>query len=385
MIKSINQPNTKFSLDFLWKLLLSLTLLFYGLSVASNVLIPLVFSLFIALLLNPIVAWLEKKGVASALAILVSLILVSSIVSGGIFYVTVQAKSLISDLPDLIGKLEKLVNNVANQLSELGLFSATEQVDLIKQNFDKILSSSGSFFTEALSATSNFLTFFTLVPIYIFFFLLYRKNFKHFLALLGDRYKDPNLTQMAVEIKKMTFSYISGLLIVVSIIAVLNTAGLLILGIKYAIFMGILSAVLTIIPYIGIFIGASLPIIVALITKDSLFYPLGVAGIYAFVQFVEGNFITPNVVGSKVDVNPLAAIVALIIGGQVWGIIGMILAIPLCGIMRIVFSHYEPLKPYALLLQSSSNAHTEDEAVQNIKKKKLFKRKSKSQAPKEED
>lgn len=372
-----NVTNTKFSLDFLWKFLLSITLLFYGLSIASNVLIPLTFSLFIALLLNPLVAWLEKKRLNSILAISLSLLFVSVVVCGGILYVSVQAKSLVSDLPDLMGKFRSLVNNMADQLNEFGVFSTTDQLELIKQNLDKILSSGGSFFTEAISATSNLLTFFTLVPIYIFFFLLYRKNFKQFLALLGKRYQDPHLTEMAVEIKKMTFSYISGLLIVISVIAVLNTTGLLVLGINYAIFLGILSAILTIIPYIGVFIGALLPIVVALITKDSLFYPLAVAGLYGFVQFAEGNFITPNVVGSKVDVNPLAAIVALIIGGQVWGIMGMILAIPICGIMRIIFSHYEPLKPYALLLQSSSNAHDEKDPLKEMKVKKIFRKKRK--------
>jgi predicted PurR-regulated permease PerM len=166
----------------------------------------------------------------------------------------------------------------------------------------------------------------------------------------------------------MVHSYIVGLLIVITIIAVLNIVGLLALGIKYAVFLGILSAALTVIPYIGIIIGAALPVLVALITKDSLLYPLGVMAIFAFVQFLEGNFITPNIIGSKVNVNPLAAIVALIIGGKIWGIIGMIMAIPMCGILKIMFSHYPRLKPYAILLQST-NKDDEEKSMEALKEK----------------
>jgi len=192
------------------------------------------------------------------------------------------------------------------------------------------------------------------VPIYIFFMLYYKENFKHFIKKV-DRSKDNNLTNISEEIKEMVHNYIVGLSIVITIIAFLNSVGLAILGIKYAFFLGVLSAILTIIPYIGVFIGGLLPFLVALLTKDSFFYPLAVVGLMAIVQFLEGNFITPNIVGSKVNVNPLAAIVALVIAGKVWGILGMILAIPITGITKIIFSHYDRLKPYAILLESSSS------------------------------
>lgn len=371
--------NSKSTLDVLWKSLLGLTLLIYGLNAASSILVPIVTSLFLALLLNPIVSWLEKKGMNSILAIILTLLLVSIVVSSAVFYISTQAKDLIMDLPNLMDKFNAVMDKIFSQLNKLIGFSSTDQLDLLKDNADKLISSGGSIFTDAISVTSNVVTFITLIPIYIFFFLLYRKNFKHFLSMLSQKNKDSELLDIAVEIKKMTHSYISGLLIVISIIAILNTVGLLILGLKYALFMGVVSAILTVIPYIGVFIGASLPIMVALITKDSLMYPIGVVSIYAFVQFVEGNFITPNIIGSKVDVNPLAAIIALIIGGQIWGIIGMILAIPMCGIMKIIFSHYESTKPYALLLQSSSNAHREKESKPiELQVKKIFKRKKKA-------
>src|SRR5690606_28786769 len=144
--------------------------------------------------------------------------------------------------------------------------------------------------------------------------------------------------------------YITGLLFVTLIVAALNTTGLLILGIKHAVFFGILSGILTIIPYVGIFIGATLPVVMALITKDSAWYAVGVIGVFSFVQFLEGNFITPKITGSKVSINALAAIIALVLGGKILGVTGMILAVPAIGILKILLSYSRRLKPFVILL-----------------------------------
>jgi predicted PurR-regulated permease PerM len=153
-----------------------------------------------------------------------------------------------------------------------------------------------------------------------------------------------------IKIQSVVKNYIMGLLLVMVIIAALNTVGLLILDIRYALFFGTLAAFLNIIPYLGIIIGSALPIIMALLTKDTIWYAVGVAGVFAFVQFLEGNFITPNVVGSKVSVNPLAAILALILGGVIWGISGMILSIPFTAITKVIMDNIEPLEPFGFLL-----------------------------------
>jgi predicted PurR-regulated permease PerM len=87
-----------------------------------------------------------------------------------------------------------------------------------------------------------------------------------------------------------------------------------------------------------------------LLTKDSIWYAVGVAGAFTVVQFLEGNFITPNIVGSKVSVNPLAAIIALILGGMLWGPAGMILSIPFTAILKVILDNIEPLEPFGFLL-----------------------------------
>jgi predicted PurR-regulated permease PerM len=143
-------------------------------------------------------------------------------------------------------------------------------------------------------------------------------------------------------------------LLVTLIIAALNTVGLLALGIKHAIFFGVLSGILTIIPYIGIFIGALLPTLMALLTKDSIWYAIGVVIIFSVVQFLEGNFITPRITGSKVRINALAAILALLIGGKILGITGMILAIPIVGIVKGLLQYSQHMKPFVILLEDDS-------------------------------
>lgn len=353
-------PN--FPLDRMWKVLLILILTIYAAVEAREILLPIFLSFFLAILLNPIVSFFQKKCRFNlAISIVITMILIGALLVAGIYYISFQARGLIMDLPDLTNKLNLYIYHFGNTIEDIGILPIADATDLLKENTDKILSSSGKFLSSALSFTSDFISFLSLVPIYVFFILLYKKNFKLFLNRI-DRSDEQNFSSISKEVNLMVHNYIVGLSIVIGIIAILNTVGLLALGIKYAVFMGVLSALLTIIPYIGIFIGGLLPVLVALLTKDSLFYPLAVIALIALVQFLEGNFITPNIIGSKVNVNPLAAIIALIIGAKIWGIMGMILAIPITGITKIIFSHYNQLKPYAILLESS---HEEEQDTSN--------------------
>jgi len=140
------------------------------------------------------------------------------------------------------------------------------------------------------------------------------------------------------------------LLLVILIVGTLNTISLLLLSIQNAFFFGFFAAVLVLVPYIGVAIGSILPIILALITKDSAWYAIGVALSFGVIQFLEGNFITPYIVGSKVSINSFVAIVALILFGNLWGIGGLVLALPLTAIIKVVFDSIDKLKPWGFLL-----------------------------------
>ncbi len=339
------------SIANLWKILLTLILLIYAMVQGRPILAPIVFSGFIAVILMPLVSFLERKRMPSGLSIFLTLILVFIFAFGGIYLIGVQGKSLVTDIPDLVEKYQAFLDKSRIEVEHLIGSSAEEQFSLIKENTSGIISSSTDLLKEAVNATSSVLSFASLVPIYVVFILLSRKNIIRFLESIGKQ-RGKDYLKIAHEMKAMIHNYIGGLLIVVIIIAVLNTVGLLALGIKHAIFLGALSGALTVIPYIGILVGGTIPILVAILTKDSMWYPFGVFCLIALIQFLEGNFITPKIMGSKVNINPLAAIVSLLIGAAIWGVIGMVIAIPTIGIFRIIFLNIEELKPYALLLSS---------------------------------
>jgi putative heme transporter len=203
---------------------------------------------------------------------------------------------------------------------------------------------------DILLTTTSTISTVVQVPIYVFLFLIYREKFKSFLLELL-----PNSAELRwkKDLERVLQGYISGLFLVTVIVAFLNTVGLLILGIDHAIFFGVLSGVLTIIPYVGIFIGALFPVVMALITKDSIWYTVGVLIVFSVVQFLEGNFITPRITGSKVSINALAAIVALLIGGKILGIAGMILSIPALGMLKIILEYSPRLKPFIILIEDN--------------------------------
>ena len=138
--------------------------------------------------------------------------------------------------------------------------------------------------------------------------------------------------------------------LLVLILGILNNIGLFCLGIEYAIFFGFLAALLAVIPYVGSFIGGLLPTIFAFITYDSYWYPIGVIAIFWFIQFLEGNFLNPKIVGGSLHLNALFSILSLIGGALLWGVPGMILFLPSMAMLRTISTYYEELKPLAILI-----------------------------------
>ena len=141
------------------------------------------------------------------------------------------------------------------------------------------------------------------------------------------------------------------------IVGVLNSAGLLVLGIRHAVLFGFLTAVMTIIPYIGIFISALLPITVAWITKDSIWYPIGVVGVFVFVQYLEANVIFPRVVATQLNISTWATLVAIIAGGILWGVSGMILFIPFAGMLKIITDQIPEWEAVNILLRRNDHSN----------------------------
>ncbi|PSR02211.1 MAG: hypothetical protein BRD50_07485 [Bacteroidetes bacterium SW_11_45_7] len=203
---------------------------------------------------------------------------------------------------------------------------------------------------STLSTTATAFTALALIPIYIFFLLYYRDFYLQFLFYILKGNEEEEVEEVVHQIQKVVQNYLIGLLMVIFIVAVANSIGLMVLGVKHAIFFGTLAGVLNIIPYIGVLIGSLLPILYSALTMESWFYPIMVAIIFWGIQTLEGNVITPYVVGSKVRINPLAAILALIIGGLIWGPAGMIIFIPFIAILKVVLDAVPSTRAYGFVL-----------------------------------
>lgn len=336
-------------IDYTYKILVILALTITATILARDIVIPLAFAALLSVVMLPVIKRLEQKRVPTALAI--TLVFTTTVAVIGLlgWLMVDQVMRLMNDLPNLQDRVDDFLQNMSQTLSNNLYISRTNQNEMIAN----IVSTISNYFGDFLVTTSSTISILVQIPIYVFLFLLYRRQIEaFFLSMVTGSGK----LAWRSDIEKVVQGYISGLALVTGIIIVLNTLGLWMLGIDHAIFFGVLSGVLTVIPYVGIIIGSIFPIIMALITKDSIWYAFGVIGVFGVVQFLEGNFITPRITGSRVSINALAAIVALLVGGKILGVAGMILAVPLVGIAKIFLSRSERFNHFAILLEDVKDA-----------------------------
>jgi predicted PurR-regulated permease PerM len=180
--------------------------------------------------------------------------------------------------------------------------------------------------------------------------LYYKPLLLEFIHKLFKTEHHAAVTEVLSSTKKITQSYLIGLLFEMIIMATLQSVALLIIGIEYAIILGITGALVNIIPYIGGIVSILLPMIIAYVTKDTLTYPVLVFISYIFIQFIDNQYIIPKIVASRVQINALISVIVVLVGGAIWGIPGMFLSIPLTAIVKVIFDHIQPLKPWGFLL-----------------------------------
>jgi predicted PurR-regulated permease PerM len=354
-------------------ILVSIIAIVYIMFTLSETLIPLAFSVLFAILLHPVCVVLERWKFPRIVAIVLSIVLLVAVIAGLVYIASIQIAGFADEIPRITERSESLLEELLTMGERYLNVSRTEQVGEAKKYLLRVLSESREILLGTIVATTATLTTAALVPLYIFFFLLYRDFFRRFVHKAFKSWPKQMLNTVLQKIYDVIQSYLAGLLLVIIIVGILNSIGLLLLGIDYAIFFGFLAAFLILIPYIGILIGSILPAFMSLVTEDSPWYAVGVVGILGFVQFLEGNFITPNVVGSKVSVNPLAAIVALLLGGQLWGLSGLILALPFTAILKVILDSNKNLEPFGYLLGEPEQEVAEEIAMEQqaaIKKKR---------------
>lgn len=193
--------------------------------------------------------------------------------------------------------------------------------------------------------------------------MYYKSNFKRFIIQSFEKSSRPDIKETLKKIKDTIQSYIGGLGLVIVILSTLNTIGLTLIGIEHAIFWGCLAGALAIIPYIGTMLGGLLPFIFALSSAEASWQPYAVIVYYLIIQQIEGNFITPKIVGDKVDINPLFALIAILFFASYWGIAGVILALPLISILKIILAQFKQTENLSILMSSDISGLVESKVT----------------------
>jgi len=317
--------------------------------VGKEIIVPLIFSTIIAILLNPFVKFLTRKKFNRSIAILIAVVSAFFFIATLAYFIFSQAALFSDALPEFKDKFLTMFNGLIKWVSANLNVSVPKINAWIDQTKSEGLDNSTAAIGTALTTAGGFLVLFFLLPVYIFLILYYKPLFLEFISQLFSNGQQEVVNEVLSESKTLIQSYLIGLLLEAAVVATLNSAGLLILGIEYAVLIGVIGALLNLIPYIGGLVAISIPMLMAIATKSPI-DALWVFILYIIIQLIDNNFIVPKIVASRVKINALVSIVVVLIGGAMWGVAGMFLSIPLTAIVKVIFDRITPLKPIGFLL-----------------------------------
>lgn len=343
-------------------LFLIITLAFF----LRSLLIPILFAVILAITLFPLCSFLERLKLPRAAASIISVIMAVLVVSGLIYFIVNQVIVIGTNGEDLAKNFVNIYDSIQIFLYNQFGVEPGALTTRLREEGQNVLNNAGRYISAAFSSAGGTLANAVLVPLYVFFFLYYRDFFNDFFIRANSPSPPEKTLSTIGEIYAVIQSYLLGMVMVMGIVAILNTAGLIIMGIQYAWFFGTLAALLILIPYIGIAIGSVIPALFALATMDSYWYAVGVIVWFQVVQFFEGNFITPNIVGGKVSLNPLVAIISLFLGGMLFGLAGLILALPMVASIKIILNLNESTRPFSFLIGEPEKHHVERDSHQKL-------------------
>ena len=334
-------------------------LFFYTLFLLKDILVPFAFAGLISVLLNPIYNRLQKWNFNKILAIIITILVAVMALSALVVFLSSQFAQFGEMIPQLKAKSQTYLHDLQDLLSTRFGITTQKQMNMVNE----VANSSKAYLGQTLNTVFGMLSFFVLIPLYVFLLLFYKPLILNFIFEVFEEDNSSQVADILKETKSAVQSYIVGLMIEACIVAVLNSVALLILGVEYAILLGVIGAVLNLIPYIGGVIAIALPVLMALITEDGFTTPLLIVGAYTLIQFADNNIIVPRVVSSKVSVNALVSILVVLLGGTLWGVSGMFLSIPFVAVLKIIFDRIDGLKPWGKLLGDKMPENPPQEVV----------------------
>lgn len=341
--------DTFHSLKYYTYLLLLIVLVLFLLSEGRMLFIPLSFSFLISFILFPVYLKMEKY-LGRMVGIMVCIILLLAIAF--LFF-----QLIINSFSLLHKKFVISEDKILDKLGELvyyfeGLFGidAEQQEDLISKLYESLIQDIFPLVNETVFQSAISMIIILLVPIFVGLILYYREILVKFVLAIVPKNRIDDVKSSINEMTYIYFRFAKGMVLVYFIVGILNSIGFLAIGLPNAIYLGLLASLLTFFPYVGIMIGGSVAIIVAWTTFDTAWQPLAVIGILSVVQYLEANLIFPLAVGHQLKINPLATLIAIIVGGIIWGGAGMILFVPFIAILKTLADRIDELKPLAIII-----------------------------------
>ena len=327
-------------------ILFGLALFTFVLLTLRDILVPFAFSLIIAVLLNPLVNKFNAYGVKKVVSISLAMLIAFAIFGGILYFLSSQIVGFGENFGLLKQKFSSILSGLQQWVQAKFGMSIQKQITLVNEALDSSKSLVGTTIGTALGT----LTVVFIVPVYIFLLLFYKTLILNFLYEVFAEENSKKVAEILGQTKGAIQSYMVGLLLEALIVATMNSIALLILGVPYAILLGVIGALLNMLPYIGGIIAIALPVLMATVTKDGYSTQLGILIGYAIIQFIDNNFLIPKIVSSKVQINALVSIVVVLLGGALWGVSGMFLSIPFVAILKIIFDRVDDMKPWGKLL-----------------------------------
>ncbi|WP_266368927.1 AI-2E family transporter [Tellurirhabdus rosea] len=328
--------------------LLALGIITVAIYLGQDILVPLAHSVLLAVLLRPLEKRLLKLGMHKVVAISLALFLAVLVVAGIGTLLSVQIANFMDDWPKLERNIDDVYRTVRRWVRREYKVSYRQQEQYIEQVKDQTTDSLNG--VNTLGLITGPLGTITLIPIYIFLLMYYRTMLLHFCQLLFPEQFTGRVREILGEIKAVIQSYVVGLLLETASVAALNIVGLVVLGVQYAVLLGIMAAILNLIPYIGGLVATVLAVALTMVNHPQIEVLLGVVAVFLFVQFIDNNILVPLIVASKVRINALVSIVGVLIGGVLAGVSGMFLSIPVIAILKVIFDRVEGLEAWGVLL-----------------------------------
>jgi len=326
-------------------ILFGLILFVFILKILSDVLVPLAMAALVAILLNPLNNKLQHK-LPRVLSILITMLIAVIVIGGILYFLSTQIYSFSKSIPLLQQKFAILLTDLQLWVQLHFGLSIMNQVQVLKS----AINNSQRLLTSTLSTLLGTIGIIVLIPIYVFLLLFYKPLILDFLFQVFLEQNSLRVAEILTQTKSAIQSYMVGLLIETAIVCILNSVALLIIGVPYAIVIGVIGGVLNILPYLGGIIAILLPVLAATINTTGFSTQLIIIAAYLLIQFIDNNILVPRIVSSKVRINALVSLIIILLGGALWGLFGMFLSIPFIAVLKIIFDRIDEMKPWGRLL-----------------------------------